>query len=136
MLNTVPVSPKEYIASLSDPRQKQVQTLHDFIVKHAPHLKPYIQTAATPLIGYGTYHSVSASGREVDWCLVGLANQKNYISLYFCQVIDGQYLAEKYKAKLPKASVGKSCVRFKKFEDINWPVLQEMLELADRSYHQ
>lgn len=132
MSNQTNLSPKEYIASLSQPRKDQIQQIHDFIIKHAPSLTPYVQSAATPLLGYGRYRYTYASGKTGDWCVVGLANQKNYISLYFCQVIDGSYLAERYQEQLPKADIGKSCVRFKKFEDIDWTVLQKMLEEADK----
>jgi hypothetical protein len=61
---------------------------------------------------------------------VALASQKNYMSLYVCAVEDGEYLAEKYGNKLGKVSVGKSCIRFKKLEDLNLPALNKVLQKA------
>jgi hypothetical protein len=65
--------------------------------------------------------------------VIALANQKNYISLYVCALDKGQYIAEKHKKELGKVSVGKSCIRFKKIEDINLPVLKKVLQLAAKS---
>ncbi len=70
----------------------------------------------------------SKSGREGEWYTLGLASQKNYISIYSCAMKDGEYLAESSKGKLGKASVGKSCIRYKKFEDIPWDNLQGVIK--------
>ena len=59
--------------------------------------------------------------------MISLASQKNYISLYVCSVVDGQYLAEKYKDQLGKVSVGKSCIRFKQLEDLNLDMVKKLL---------
>ena len=76
-------------------------------------------------VGYGKYHFKYASGRELDWPLIGLASRKDYISIYICATDGKKYVAEKYKDKL-KASIGKSCIRFKKVEDIDWEVLKQV----------
>lgn len=59
--------------------------------------------------------------------MVALANHKNYISLYICAVKDGKYVAETNKNRLGKVSVGRSCIRFKKLEDLNLDVVRELL---------
>ncbi|QQS44216.1 DUF1801 domain-containing protein [Candidatus Roizmanbacteria bacterium] len=51
-------------------------------------------------------------------------------------MIDNKYLAEEYKAKLPKANIGKSCIRFRKIEDIDLAVLEELIQKARGSLHQ
>jgi hypothetical protein len=117
-------NPRDYIASLDEPRRSQINQLHRFIRKTVPELKPYIQNG---MLGYGSYHYKYASGREGDWCLIGLASQKNYISIYACATVDGGYLAEKYRARFPKASIGKSCIRFKRIEDIDFDAIKELL---------
>lgn len=76
------------------------------------------------------YALKSKSGREGDWPVISLASQKNYISVYVCSVKDGKYLAEAYSEKLGKVSTGKSCIRFKKIDDIKLDVLKELLEKA------
>lgn len=63
----------------------------------------------------------------MDWPIIALASQKNYISVYVCASDGKEYIAEKYKDKLGKVSVGKSCIRFKKLEDVDLNVLKEVV---------
>ena len=84
------------------------------------------------MIGYGPYHYRYASGREGDAHLLALAPHKNYISLYVLCTKDGAYLAESYRERLPKANIGKSCVRFKRPSDIDLGELRELLAEAVR----
>ena len=79
------------------------------------------------MIGYGFMHYRYQSGREGDWFVVGLANQKQYVSLYLCAAIDGQYLAEANAARLGKVSVGRGCIRFKKLDDLDLNVVGELV---------
>lgn len=124
---TAAKTPAEYIDLIDEPRKSEIKKIDSFIRKTVPNLKPYILVG---MIGYGSYHYKSKSGREGDWAIIALASQKNYISIYIC-VSDGkEYLAEKYKSKL-KASIGKSCIRFKKIEDIDFDVLAEILKKAE-----
>lgn len=122
-------SPEEYISKLEEPRKTEIDQLHKIIRKTVPSLEP---TMAFGMIGYGPFHYKYKSGREGDWMLIGLASQKNYISLYITCTTDGQYLAERYKDKLPKASIGKSCIRFKKLADVDMKVLQKLLKEAEK----
>lgn len=121
---------KEYIEQLVEPRKSEIQKIDAFIRKTLPKLKPNF---LTNMLGYGQYHYKSKSGREGDWSLILLASQKNYISIYVCALIDDKYIAETYKTQLPKASIGKSCIRFKKFDDIDFDVLGEILKKAEKS---
>ncbi len=123
-------TPKEYIDLVLDPtRRDEIKKLHDLIVKTVPKLKPYIQTG---MIGYGKFHYKSKSGREGEWALIALASQKNYISVYVCAVENGKYLAEKYEPKFPKASIGRSCIRFKKTGDIDLEALTKLFKEAEK----
>lgn len=119
----------EYIANLPEDRQSIVKKVHQTITRAIPKQKPRIISG---MIGYGTYHFRSKSGREGDWSMVLLANQKNYISLYICAVDDGQYIAEKNKDRLGKVSVGRSCIRFKKLEDIDLDVVTELAKKSEK----
>lgn len=122
-------TPKEYLSSLDEPRKSELKVLDALIRKAAPTLKPEMVAG---FLGYGKMHYKTKSGREGDWFTIGLASQKNYISLYFC-VVDGKtYLAEKYKKQLPKASIGRSCVRFKKLEHIDLAVIKEMIQKSEK----
>jgi hypothetical protein len=122
-------TPQEYIDLISEPRKSDIVFLDKFIKKTTPKLKPFIISG---MIGYGKYRYKSASGREGDWCVVALASQKNYISIYACGVRDGKYIAESYKKDLPKADIGKSCIRIKKVEDIDLKVLAKILKEAEK----
>jgi hypothetical protein len=85
------------------------------------------------MVGYGKFPYRNYKNEQIEWPIVALANQKQYISLYICATKDGKYLAEMHKATLGKASVGKSCIRFKKLEDLNLPELKHVLRLAAQS---
>ena len=88
------------------------------------------------MMGYGKFHYKSSSGREGDWCVIGLASQKNYISVYLCAPDEKGYLAEQNKARFPKASIGKSCIRFKKSSDIDLKVLAELIKKSEETVAQ
>ena len=117
----------EYLASLPDGRREIVTQVHQVVTDAVPDLEVRMWKS---FIGYGTYHYRYASGREGDWFPIGLTNNKGYVSLYFCAAEDDGYLAEKNEARLGKVSVGKSCVRFKKVEDLNLGVVAELSQRA------
>jgi hypothetical protein len=123
-------TPAEYIAKLSEPRRSEIARIDAFIRKTVPKLKPFIGMG---MLGYGPVHYKYASGREGDAGKVGLASNKQYISLYICGTNEKGYVAEQYKAKLPKASIGKCCVRFKNFDDLDHKVVAAMLKDAAKS---
>jgi hypothetical protein len=84
-------------------------------------------------IGYGPFHYRYASGREGDAYRVSLANRKTGISLYVLALTaGGEYLAETRAAAFPKAKVGKSCVHFKRLDDLDEAALRELLTDAGR----
>lgn len=118
---------KDYLASVPKERREAVGFLHNFIKKSAPALKPHF---AYNMLGYGSFKYVNYKKQTIYWPTIALASQKNYISLYVCSVMDGAYLAEKFKPELGKVSVGKSCIRFKKLEDLNLPALKKVIRLA------
>lgn len=120
-------TPNEYINAIEEPRKSDIVALHQLIQKVVPNLKPGILYG---MIAYGSYHYKSKSGREGEWSTICLASQKNYISLYVSCVKDGHYLAEEYAERLPKADIGKSCVRFKRVSDVDTAVLEEMVREA------
>jgi hypothetical protein len=122
-------TPEEYIASLEEPRRSEIQQLHDLIRRTLPDYEPHIQSG---MLGYGAYRYKYASGREGDWSIVSLASQKRYISLYVSCVKEDAYLAESYRDRLPKADIGKSCVRFKRVSDLDEDALRDLLADAGR----
>ncbi len=82
------------------------------------------------IIGYGDYTINLSRGKKSEWFMVGLAIQKNYISIYVNAVEDGQYVAEKYRSKLGKVKVGKSSISFKRLDDLDMDTLKKVLSIA------
>ncbi len=120
---------QEYFAILPAERRAPLEFLHKFILKTVPALKPIF---AYNMPGYGNFKCRNHKKELIDWPTVGLASQKNYISLYICAVHEGTYIAENYKDALGKVSVGKSCIRFKKIDDLNLETLAKVLKLAEK----
>lgn len=122
-------TPKDYIAALEEPRKSQIKQLDALIRKTVPGLKPFMMSG---MLAYGPYHYVYDSGREGDWSIIALSSRAHYISLYTCAVDGKTYIAESYKKKLPKATIGKSCIRFKKLEDIDLDIIKEILIKSEK----
>ena len=123
-------SDDEYIAMLNDDRREIIEFLDKLIKETVPNMDRWF---AYNMLGYGKFHYVDYKKQEVDWPVIALASQKNYVSLYVCAVGDGEYLAEKYKDELGKVSVGKSCIRFKKLDDLNLDTVKKVLKLAEKT---
>jgi len=116
-----------YLDSVPPERQELIRFLHAFIRKAAPTLKPHF---SYNMLGYGSFPYKNNKGVTLDWHTVGLANQKQYVSIYVCSVVDGKYVAESHKKELGKVSVGKSCISFKKLEDVKLPALKKVIQIA------
>jgi hypothetical protein len=126
-MRTTSKTHEEYFAALAEPRQGELRAVHALIRESAPDLAPTMEFG---MPGYGRYHYRYASGREGDAATVSLASNKNYISLYVSCVVGDRYLPETFADRLPGASVGKSCVRFKRLSDVDVGVLAELLRAA------
>jgi len=125
-----PTNVKEYLASVPAERKEAIDFLHEFIQKSVPKLKPHF---AYNMLGYGSFPYVNYKKEQILWPTIAMANQKNYISIYVCAIDGKEYFAEKFKDDLGKVSVGKSCIRFKKIEDLHLPTLKKVLQLAAKS---
>jgi hypothetical protein len=121
---------KEYFQSMEPERRETMKFLDAFIQKAVPTLKQHF---AANMIGYGSFPYKNSKKEIAQWHTVGLASQKNYISIYVCSVLDGTYLAEMYKKDLGKVTVGKSCISFKKVEDVNLDALKKVLKAAEKN---
>ena len=122
----------EYIAEADESRRPDLQRLDELIREIAPELEPTMEFG---MMGYGKFRYKYASGREGDWMKLGIANNKRYISLYCCSADERGYVAERYKKRLPKADIGKSCVRFKRLSDLDETRLRELIrETAEGDY--
>ena len=79
----------------------------------------------TSIIGFGSYHYKSASGREGDWMLIGFSPRKQNITLY---IMPGFERNKDLLKKLGKHSVsGGSCLYIKKLSDVDTKILKELV---------
>jgi hypothetical protein len=125
-------SPAEYIARVEEKRRPDIQRLHELVLEVAPELEPTMEFG---MLGYGRMRYRYASGREGDWMKIGIANNKQYISLYCCAADGRGYVAERYRDRLPKANIGKACVRFKRLADLEETALRELIrDCADTTF--
>ena len=76
------------------------------------------------IVGFGSYHYKSASGREGDWMLVGFSPRKQNLTLYIMAGFDDY---PELLKKLGKFSTGKSCLYIKKLADVDKKVLKELV---------
>lgn len=119
-----------YLAALPKERKELIIFMHEFIKKSTPKLKPHF---VYNMLGYGSFPYLNSKKEKIEWPVIALASQKNYVSLYVCALDHGRYIAEKHKGELGKVSVGKSCIRFKKLEDLNLPALKMVLQFAAKN---
>lgn len=116
--------PERWIAAVDDVRRNDVQQLHDLVREVAPDLEP---TTRFGMLGYGPIRYRYASGREGEWVKIGIAVNAKSISLHCCAADDEGYVAERFRDRLPKADIGRSCVRFKRLDDLEDEALRDLL---------
>lgn len=134
-MQKVAIDPSKHIDSLPDEVKNDIKTLDREISKAmAGETRVLWQGifwggSKQNIIGYGDVVYERPKG-SVEWFIVGLGLQKNYISVYVNAVEGKQYLAEKYAGKLGKAKIGKSSISFKKLSDINLDALIDLVQKA------
>jgi hypothetical protein len=126
----------EHIASLPDGVREDVAALDAEIASVMAGLERVLWEGVfwggttQHIIGYGSYRYKGRSGAEGEWFIVGLAAQKNYLSLYVNAADDGQALAKVYAPRLGKVKAGSANLQFKRAADIDIDVLREMVARA------
>lgn len=76
------------------------------------------------IIGFGRRRLKYATGREVDWMIIGFSPRKANLTLYLST---GENRNEELLAKLGKYKTGKGCLYFKRLSDVNEGVLTKMI---------
>lgn len=127
-------TPEEYIESLPEDRAAAVQEVRRVIRENLP--DGYEEGMQYGMIGWyvpldrfpDTYN-----GRPLG--LVALASQKNYLSLYLNSVYGDpateRWFHDRYAESGKKLDMGKSCLRFKRADDIPLDVIGETIARAD-----
>lgn len=119
----------EYIAQLPEERRAVIRAVRETILKNLP--EGYDEGMQYGMIGYYVPHSLYPKGYHCDpkqpLPYIALASQKNYMSVY----LTGGYSDDSFRNWFEKAyadagkklDMGKSCVRFKKLEDLPLEVI-------------
>lgn len=76
------------------------------------------------IVGFGSYHYKSKSGREGDWMLTGFSPRKQNLTLYLMGGFDEQKDLLKKLGKY-KTSVG--CLYIKRLDDVDKKVLKTLV---------
>lgn len=127
-------SPEEYIHQLPDERQDSFNKLRNTIVKHLP--LGFEERMSYGMIGYVVPKSLYPAGYHCDPKLplsfVNIASQKNFIALYHMGIYTDPELLQWFQTEYAqqckyKLDMGKSCVRFKRMDDIPFDLIAELM---------
>lgn len=118
------MTPDQYLQKTPEPRRSEARQIFEFIREAVPQHEPYVIKG---LIGFGSFH-YKGKTCEGEWLMVGMAVNASSFSVYSCASNDKGMLAEQYATQLGKVEVGRSCVRFKKWDDVNKPALRKLLK--------
>lgn len=127
---------EEFLEGVPRERRETVRAVHETITTAAPQLEPWLWRGKMwggtdqTILGYGAYDYTNRSGDDSRWYLVGLANQKAYVSLYVHAVRDGRYLGQVYGDRLGKVKLGSASISFRKLEDLDLGGVAEMVREA------
>ncbi|MBK8522141.1 MAG: DUF1801 domain-containing protein [Ferruginibacter sp.] len=123
----------EYLAEIPAERQAAMNKLRKIILKNLP--KGFKETMGYGMMGYCVPHSIYPAGYHCNpkdpLPFMGLASQKNSINLYHMGIYANPKLLKWFqeahaKASPKKLDMGKSCIRYKKPEDIPYDLIGEL----------
>ncbi|WP_237276871.1 DUF1801 domain-containing protein [Tenacibaculum ovolyticum] len=126
-------TPDEYIAQVLEERQAIMQKLRKTIKNNLP--KEFEEGMNYKMIGYYVPHSIYPKGYHCDASLplpfMNIASQKNSINLYHSGIYAKKELYDWFVAQYPnhskrKLDMGKSCIRFKKIEEVPFDLIAEL----------
>jgi hypothetical protein len=125
-----------------DPARKaDLARLHELLRSAAPELKRYFHKG-TPageagmrmkMLGYGKFH-YAAKSAKVEWPVIGVALQKNYISVYVALTRAGKPIVAAYAKGLGAARVGHNNFSFEKIDDIDARAVSSLFSEIAHTY--
>ena len=125
----------EILTSLPEDRIQPFNELHDVIIKNLP--EGFEADISYGGLGYVVPHSIYPSGYhckpEEPLPFAGIASQKNSINFYHMGIYASQELLDWFVSEYPKHSkrkldMGKSCIRFKKVDEIPLALIGELMQ--------
>lgn len=128
-------SPDEYLNEVPENRKPALEQLRKVILDNLP--KGFEEGMSYGMIGYFVPHSIYPKGYHCDTKLplpfMSFASQKNSINFYHMGIYADKELYNWFVSEYPKYSkkkldMGKSCIRFKKTEDIPFQLIGELVQ--------
>lgn len=125
---------QEYIEHLPIERRQILEKMRDVILAHIP--EGFEEVLSYNMIGYVVPHKYYPAGYHVDPKLplpfINIASQKDYISLYHLGLYADEQLLHWFtgayqEACKTKLDMGKSCIRFKKMDDIPYDLIGQLV---------
>lgn len=133
MISTA-TNPEDYINGVPEDRKNAVQKLRAVILNKLP--KGFKEEMSYGMIGYVVPHEIYPSGYHCNSKLplpfMSFASQKNSINFYHMGIYANNelynwFVEEHSKFSKKKLDIGKSCMRFKKEEDIPYDLIGELV---------
>lgn len=129
-------TPEAYIASLPDERNTFVNSLRTVILDHLP--EGFEETMSYGMLSYAVPHSIFPAGYHCGpkqpLRFISLASQKNSVNVYHMGLYARPDLMTWFMKEWPlhnnnkKPDMGKSCLRFKKLEDVPLDLIGSLCE--------
>ena len=144
MARSEATSVEEYLDELPEDRREAMETVRSLVLDNLP--QGYVEAMNWGMISYEIpleRYPSTYNGQPLMYA--ALASQKNYMSLYLMCVYSHAgtrtSFEERFKASGKKLNMGKSCVRFRKVEDLPLELIAETIastpvEEYVRSYEQ
>jgi hypothetical protein len=128
-MSNKPATVAEYLAALPEDRREAIETVRQVILENLD--QDFEEGIQYGVIGYYVPHRVYPPGYHCDpkqpLPFAALASQKNYMSLYLMCVYGSSDRLDRFREAWAKTGkkldMGKSCVRFKKLEDLALDVI-------------
>jgi hypothetical protein len=123
----------DYLNELPEDRKIVVSKLRNVILQNLP--AGFEEVMGYGMLGYVVPHSLYPKGYHCDPKLplgfMNLASQKKFIALYHMGIYGSKDLLDWFVAEYPKhcktkLDMGKSCIRFKKMDDIPYELIAEL----------
>ncbi len=130
---SIAITPKQYLDELPDDRKDPIQKLRQQILDNLP--KGIEETMSYGMLGFVVPHSIYPEGYhcspELPLPFMNLASQKNFVAvysmvLYAKKEIYDWFVSEYTKRCKYKLDMGKSCIRFKRIDDIPYDLIGEL----------
>lgn len=127
-------TPEEYVEKLPEDRKEVIQKIRTTVNKVLP--KGFKETVGYGMIGWVVPHSIYPSGYHCDpkqpLPFMGVASQKNHIGFYHMGIYADEQLLSWFTENYPKhcktkLDMGKSCIRFKKPENIPFELISQLV---------